>query len=400
MKRIFLYFFILLSTLKLNAQQLMFSDSTIVSLITCSAGEEVYEKFGHTAIRLKNPHSAIDVVFNYGIFSFETPDFYYKFIKGETDYELGVYDTGNFLACYAQRNSLVWEQILNLNSNEKRVLIKNLLRNYEPENRVYRYNFVFDNCSTRPRDKILGSIHGYVKFEDNSDVKTYRQWIGSYVGNDTWLKFGIDLLFGKDADQSPTFSESMFLPEVLMTGFQTAEIHSLNNQNRKLVLDKKLLIDKKEVEQKLSIFSIKPLTLTLILFIIGLLITIWDLFRNHHYKLFDSVLLISTGIGGLLVAYMMIFSSHPLVKSNLNILWLNPLNILLGIFMWFPKLRTPIFFYEIINILLLIGGLFSFALSTQIFNLAAFPLIVLLLLRSTSWFVYLKKRMYKRRSVL
>ena len=259
---------------------------------------------------------------------------------------------------------------------------------------------MFDNCSTRPRDKILGSIHGYVKFEDNSDVKTYRQWIGSYVGNDTWLKFGIDLLFGKDADQSPTFSESMFLPEVLMTGFQTAEIHSLNNQNRKLVLDKKLLIDKKEVEQKLSIFSIKPLTLTLILFIIGLLITIWDLFRNHHYKLFDSVLLISTGIGGLLVAYMMIFSSHPLVKSNLNILWLNPLNILLGIFMWFPKLRTPIFFYEIINILLLIGGLFSFALSTQIFNLAAFPLIVLLLLRSTSWFVYLKKRMYKRRSVL
>ena len=208
------------------------------------------------------------------------------------------------------------------------------------------------------------------------------------------------MLFGKDADQSPTFSESMFLPEVLMTGFQTAEIHSLNNQNRKLVLDKKLLIDKKEVEQKLSIFSIKPLTLTLILFIIGLLITIWDLFRNHHYKLFDSVLLISTGIGGLLVAYMMIFSSHPLVKSNLNILWLNPLNILLGIFMWFPKLRTPIFFYEIINILLLIGGLFSFALSTQIFNLAAFPLIVLLLLRSTSWFVYLKKRMYKRRSVL
>jgi len=129
-------------------------------------------------------------------------------------------------------------------------------------------------------------------------------------------------------------------------------------------------------------------------------LTIWDYFHHYHNKLFDSILLIITGLCGVLICYMMLFSSHPLVKSNLNVLWLNPLNIILGIVMWFPKLRTPVFFYEILNVLLLIGGLFSFAISAQVFNLAAFPLIVLLLLRSTSWFIYLKKRMYKRRSVI
>ena len=400
MKHILLFTLLLLSAFSLNAQQLTFSDSAVVSLITCSPGEEVYEKFGHTAIRIKDNRTGIDVVFNYGIFSFESEDFYYKFIKGETDYQLGVYSTANFLASYAQRKSLVWEQVINFNLSEKRSIIKNLLRNYEPENRIYRYNFIFDNCATRPRDKILGSIHGYAKFEENSETKTYRQWIGAYVGHDTWLKFGIDLLFGVDADKLASFTESMFLPEELMTGFQTAQICSSKEQSRKLISDKKLLIDNPENDNSKTHWSFKPLSFTILLLIIGFLITIWDYFRNYHYKLFDSVLLITTGLCGILICYMMLFSSHPLVKSNLNILWLNPLNIILGIVMWFPKLRTAVFFYEILNILLLIGALFSFALSAQVINLAAFPLIVLLLLRSTSWFIYLKKRMYKRRSVI
>jgi len=400
MKRIILFSIIFLSALCLKAQQLTFSDSAVVSLITCSPGEEVYEKFGHSAIRVKDTRNGIDVVFNYGIFSFETEDFYYKFIKGETDYQLGVYATSNFLASYAQRKSLVWEQIINLNPSEKRNIIQNLLRNYEPENRIYRYNFVFDNCATRPRDKILGSIRGYAKFEENSESKTYRQWIGTYVGNDTWLKFGIDLLFGVDADKLSSFTESMFLPEELMTEFQTAQIYSSKNQSRKLVLDKKILVNNPDNNNSKNGWSFKPFNFTLLLLIFGFVLTIWDYFHHNYNKLFDSILLIATGLGGVLICYMMLFSSHPLVKSNLNILWMNPLNIILGIVMWFPKLRTPVFFYEILNVLLLIGGLFSFALSAQVFNLAAFPLIVLLLLRSTSWFIYLKKRMYKRRSVI
>ena len=400
MKRILFISLVLLSFLPAKAQQLSFSDSSIISLITCSPGDEVYEKFGHTAIRIKDSKNGIDVVFNYGIFSFETPDFLYKFIKGETDYQLGVYTTGNFLASYAQRNSVVWEQDLNLSTDEKLKLIANLIKNYEPDNRIYRYNFVFDNCATRPRDKILGSVNGYVKFVEDRDSKTYRQWIGTYVGSDTWLKFGIDLLFGNDADKNASFSESMFLPEVLMNGFQNAEIHNAKNQIRKLVSDKKILINKTPESKKIANFEITPVTFSIILLIFGLMLSIWDYFRHHHSKIFDSILLIITGLAGLLITYMMLFSTHPLVQQNLNILWLNPLNIVLGVLIWFPKLRTPVFFYGIFNILLLIGGLFSFALSSQVYNLAAFPIIVLLLLRSTSWFMYLKKRMYKRRSGL
>ena len=400
MKRILLVAVMSLSILCSNAQQLSFTDSTVISLITCSPGQEVYEKFGHTGIRIKDKKNGNDLIFNYGIFSFETENFYYKFIKGETDYQLGLYYTGNFLPAYAERNSVVWEQVLNLTVDERRKLIKLLLENYEPENRTYRYNFVFDNCATRPRDKILSALNGYVKLESNNEPKTFRQWIGIYVGTDTWLKFGIDLVFGMDADSFASPSQSMFLPEALMTEFQQAQIYLPNGQTKKLVSDKNTLVNKNVVSESTSGWSIKPLTVSLILLIIGTLITIWDLFRRRHYKLFDSFLYIVTGLGGLIAAYLMFFSTHPLVKMNLNLLWLNPLNLVVGILMWNRKLRIPLFFYQFLNIMFLVGALIAFALSVQIFNIAVFPIIVLMLMRSTSWVAYLKRRIYKHKSGL
>jgi len=401
MKRFFLISTLLSCFFISNAQQIVISDSSEISLITCSPGEEVYAKFGHTAIRINDSKKGVDLVFNYGIFSFETENFYYKFIKGETDYQLGIYDTRYFLPEYAQRNSMVWEQILDLTIPEKRNLINLLLKNYEPEYRTYRYNFIFDNCASRPRDKIFSAIQGFVKFQPNSEAKTFRQWIGVYVGTDTWLKFGIDIIFGMDADREASISESMFLPEVLMNEFETAQIHSSNGQIRKLVTEKKILVDKKEATPIIDSWVYKPTTVFIVLLIIGIGLTIWDIKeRKRHFKLFDTLLLVLSGIGGVVAFYLMFFSLHPLVRSNLNILWLNPLNLIVAVMIWIKPMRKALFYYEIVNILLLIAALLAFALSTQVFNMAAFPIIVLLLMRSTSWFALTKRRIYKKKSLI
>lgn len=399
MKQVLLSIFVLLSILNTTAQQLSFSDSAKVSLITCSPGQEVYEKFGHTAIRVLDNNTGVDVVFNYGIFDFNTSYFYFKFINGETDYQLGVYYTGNFLASYAERNSVVWEQSLNLTLQERKKLINILLLNYEPENRVYLYNFVNDNCSTRPRDKILNSINGYTNFDTDSEPKTYRQLIGYYTGTDTWLKFGIDLAFGIDADHVASTSQGMFLPENLMNSFQTAQITTPKGQTRKLISDRKILVNNKEIPEIASFISIKPYTISILLLIIGVLITIWDLFKHKHYKFFDSFLFITTGLTGIIVAYLMLFSIHPFVRMNLNILWLNPFNLAAGILIWVRRFRIAMFFYQILNILFLVLGLLAFALSIQTFNIADFPIIVLLLIRSTTLFDYLKRRIFKQKTL-
>ena len=402
MKQFLLIVCILLSFSRLDAQQVTIGDSAVVSLITCSPGEEVYSKFGHTAIRVKDKINNVDVVFNYGIFSFETEHFYYKFIKGETDYQLGIYETSFFLPEYAERNSMVWEQVLNLTSAEKKNLVATLLENYEPQNRIYRYNFVFDNCSTRPRDKITSSVDGYIRYHQTSEPTTFRRWVGDYVGTDTWLKFGIDLIFGIDADAVASQKESQFLPEVLMSDFQEAEIVTLDGKSRKLVeKSATVLVDKKHVEITTSIFDflLKPLAVSLFLLILGVLITLLDIKYKKHNKIFDSILLFITGIAGVIAFYLMVFSTHPLVASNLNILWINPLNMIVAFLIWIKPLRKILFVCGILNLGLLAATLITFSLSIQSFNLAAFPIIVLLMLRSSHWVDMAKKKIFKNKEV-
>ena len=402
MKQFLLIVCILLSFSRLDAQQVTIGDSAVVSLITCSPGEEVYSKFGHTAIRVKDKINNVDVVFNYGIFSFETEHFYYKFIKGETDYQLGIYETSFFLPEYAARNSMVWEQVLNLTSSEKKNLVATLLENYEPRNRVYRYNFVFDNCSTRPRDKITSSVNGYVRYRKTNEGTTFRRWVGSYVGTDTWLKFGIDLVFGMDADAVASQKNSQFLPEVLMSDFQEAEIVSLDGKVRKLVeKSATVLVDKNNVDTTSSFFDflLKPLMASLFLLVLGILITLLDIKYRKHNKVFDSIILFVTGIAGVIAFYLMVFSTHPLVTANLNILWINPLNLIVAFLIWVKPLRKILFVCAILNLGLLAAALITFSLSIQSFNLAAFPIIVLLMLRSSHWVDMVKKKIFKNKEV-
>lgn len=395
MKKFILLTFIYLGIFNLNAQQISSNDSVVVSLITCSPGEEIYSKFGHTAIRLKDVSNGIDVVFNYGVFSFDTEDFYYKFVKGETDYQLGVYDSQSFLPEYVERNSMVWEQVLNLTTDEKMTLIKLLETNYEPQNRLYRYNFVFDNCSTRPRDKIVDALDGFIRYGNQTESKTFRSWVGNYVGTDTWLKYGIDLLFGVESDELATQTESMFLPEIFMSEFERAQVVSFNGEKRKLVAQKNILVQRKETKEPTSNYLLQPMAVSLFFLIIAAIVTLFDIKNKRYNKKFDTVLFLFTGIVGCVIFYVMLFSVHPLVKSNFNILWLNPLNILLAVFIWFRKMRKLVFYFEILNIVLLVGSLFVFPLSIQDFNVATFPFIVLLLMRSSLCFHYTKRKLIK-----
>jgi hypothetical protein len=387
---------LILLTFNVRAQELQFSDSAVISVLTCSPGSEVYAKFGHTGVRVMDPVTGRDVVFNYGIFSFNTDNFYYKFIKGETDYFLGVIPTALFLPEYEERNSDVWEQKLNLTVAEKRNIINSLLENYKPENRVYRYNFVFDNCATRPRDKVLYGIDGQVKFDVNSESKTFREWVGVYVGESSWLKFGVDMVFGMDADVKATQFESMFLPEMLMYGFQMGKITDKEGVERNLVSETTHVVKAApRVDQNSSFFG-TPLFFFMVLLMVGIAISLYEIRRKTYFTAFDSILLLASGLAGIIVFYLMFFSIHPLVKSNLNLLWLNPFNFIAAFIIWIKPWRVGLFVYQLINIFLILIALVAMTLSLQVFNDAAFPLIVLLFVRYCTWFVVTKHKLYKK----
>lgn len=390
---------IMLTTMK--AQEMQFSDSAVISLLTCSPGQEIYAKFGHSGIRINDPVTKNDLVFNYGIFSFNTENFYYKFIKGETDYYLGVHPTDMFLFEYDERNSMVWEQILNLTPLEKRKIIDALIDNYRPENRIYRYNYVFDNCATRPRDKILNNVTGYVQLQNTTESKTFRQWVGGYVGLDTWLKFGIDMVFGMAADKTTQQYESLFLPEVLMNEFERAKIITKNNENnRNLVKETRIIVNSDVTESQSSMLITKPFVVFSALLLLGILLSLYEQRTKKYYTILDSILLLGTGLAGIIVFYLMFISLHPLVKNNLNILWLNPFNIVAAVLIWIKPLRVYMFVYQIFNIMLLVLSLIALALSMQDFNAAVFPLIVLIFIRYSLWVVRIKHRIFRKAKFL
>lgn len=390
---------IMLTTMK--AQEMQFSDSAVISLLTCSPGQEIYAKFGHSGIRINDPVTKNDLVFNYGIFSFNTENFYYKFIKGETDYYLGVHPTDMFLFEYDERNSMVWEQILNLTPLEKRKIIDALIDNYRPENRIYRYNYVFDNCATRPRDKILNNVTGYVQLQNTTESKTFRQWVGGYVGHDTWLKFGIDMVFGMAADKTTQQYESLFLPEVLMNEFERAKIITKNNENnRNLVKETRIIVNSDVTESQSSMLITKPFVVFSALLLLGILLSLYEQRTKKYYTILDSILLLGTGLAGIIVFYLMFISLHPLVKNNLNILWLNPFNIVAAVLIWIKPLRVYMFVYQIFNIMLLVLSLIALALSMQDFNAAVFPLIVLIFIRYSLWVVRIKHRIFRKAKFL
>ena len=138
------------------------SPKSKVYLLTCEPGTEIYTQFGHSAIRIVDYEASIDLVYNWGMFEFgdDEMEFNMKFAQGKLPYYMGIQPFDGFMAEYLYTNRTVRQLELNLNQNQKNELYNALKVNYLPENRVYKYDFFFDNCASRISDffiKILGN---------------------------------------------------------------------------------------------------------------------------------------------------------------------------------------------------------------------------------------------------
>ncbi len=379
MRKIFIYLFFCFSIVSAGAVTL--SDSAKVSLLTCGPGPELYAKFGHSAIRVFDPANHLDISFNYGYFDYNTPGFYYKFVNGETDYQLGVCETSEFILEYQIRQINMWEQVLNLRQNEKQALFEALVENYRPENRFYRYNFVFDNCATRPRDMILRAIHGKVVFNKNLEKKqeTFQQLIDLYTADSPAILFGIHLVLGAPKDDTASFRQTMFLPERLMQAMASARIER-DSASVPLVQSSSqpVIIPGKEMKPA---FNYIPL-----LCILLLVATLWISSKEHRNRAlffwFDAILFGIAGIAGFIIFYLTSFSVHPLVSFNWNVVWLNPLLLVFALTVLFRKTRRFAFYLQRLFLVCDLFMLIGLFILPQSFVISEILLIIVLALRS------------------
>jgi hypothetical protein len=352
-----------------------------ISLLTCSPSDEaVFTVYGHTAIRVCDPAAKVDIVFNYGIFDFNTSNFVYRFVKGETDYKLGISTFETFLAEYGMRGSGVREQVLNFMPEEKKRIWEALRINALPENVTYRYNFFFDNCATRPATLIENCVTGKVVYHHEPAHKTFRELINYFMRNQPWLVFGCQLVLGSPTDRIATRHEELFLPLLLEKAFDKATIVSPEGQERPLISAKNILLkDYPEVVGK-TIFT--PWIISLICLLITILITLWEWWKKAYCWPVDYILFTLAGLSGTVLFFLAFVSEHPATWPNWLIIGLHPFHLLGVVFFAVKKLGKIAYCYHFINFAALTLMLLSWYFVPQHFHIALIPLIVCLWTRS------------------
>ena len=305
-------------------------DSIEVSLITCSPHEEIYSLYGHSALRWhdlhnEGPTAGQDLVFNWGLFDFKKPYFVLRFVFGLTDYELGVIPFERFVPYYKRWGCSITEQVISLTNEEKHSLKKALADNLRQENKVYRYNFFYDNCSTRPRDIIESNVNGKIEWPDREDyTPSFRDMVRECNRNHDWSRFGNDILLGLKADFKTTRTEQEFLPLNLMQDMALAQIY-VNGEYRPLVKEQRnIALPGVQIIEPDWILS--PTETAIILVLIALCILFVEWKQKKRFVWWDvTLMLVQSAIG--IVLTVMIFSQHPTTSLNLNILLFNPLPI-------------------------------------------------------------------------
>ena len=116
-----------------------------------------------------------------------------------------------------------------------------------------------------------------------------------------------------------------------------------------------MLIQSKPANEKKTAWFFHPFTISLIWLILGIVLMLSKKNMDDiNNKIFDFLLYLITGLGGLLLFFFMFFSEHPLTGKNLNILWLNPMNLMLALMIWKRSPRKFLFFFNVIYLCLII----------------------------------------------
>ncbi len=363
------------------------SDSARVSILTSAPWpEQIYAVFGHSAMRISDPKIGVDYVFNYGIFDFDSPNFIYRFTAGETDYIVDFVEYNYYIPQYQMRGVDVYEQVINLKNNEVQKIWSFLINNVKPENRVYRYNIFFNNCTTRLTDILENNIDGKIIYPSESDSKntkyTFRSLVHEHVNKQPWLQFGIDLIIGNGADSTIAVKQRMFLPIYQKNTFDKSYILNKDGSKIPLVLEESTIHPIVEPDNEAS-STPTPLAIGLIVLFIAVAISLYGRKKERFIgKAFDTLLFVLAGAGGVIIFFMMYFSVHPCTNPNWNLVWLNPAALIAGCLFFVKAVRKYVYYYHFINFALLLIFLLAWCLIPQQLEIAFIPFILSIALRS------------------
>ncbi|MBR2262452.1 MAG: DUF4105 domain-containing protein [Paludibacteraceae bacterium] len=354
--------------------------ATQISLLTSMPSERaVFTLWGHTAIRVKT--EATDEVYNYGVFEFKK-DFIYKFVKGETDYWLEKESMGYAILEAVYKNVYMYEQVLDITEEEALMIKEKLEENAKEENKFYRYNFFYDNCATRPRD-LIEKVLGPFQYPTLNNQDSYRDKIHQLTVNNPWLMVGIDFCLGRETDEVVKDYDLMFLPYYMMVSYEGTNRLNPEGVYVPLIKNKKVMNTPEDEPVKSHTIFLHPVFLFSLFLLLMIACTIIQYKRKSESYLVDAIVYPLYGVFGVLIFFLTFISTHPCTNPNFNLLWCNPLQLLMPIFCYVPVAKKILRPYLWLNLVMCSLALIGWNWLWQEFHIAFLPLIMVMIIRSS-----------------
>lgn len=387
MKKIVLFLLLIISSLNVIATEKNYD----ISILTIGPGESLSDAFGHSAIRVKSKSPYYDYVFNYGLYDFNDPNFYPNFLKGYLNYSLGVSDFKNFKSSYISNNRSIKEQELELPESIKKEIADRLIYNAKPENKNYLYDYFSNNCSTIIKDIIDESLSNY-DYKNNyivqgKEMNTYRNLIYENINKNSWGSLGIDICLGSFIDQEIDAEKNTFLPEYLFDYLNSSYYKKFEYNDTRLVKKVNIIHSPKFLPySNVSTFFYSPLFIFIILSSLLIFLNFRHKKNKINHLLLESTQLITSGIGFLLL-FLWFYTDHYATAFNYNLLWANPLNIILIFNVVNKKWKIALLKLLLLCLVLIILHTIT---KVQVFNISLYPIFVFLTLRYFKLIQYYK----------
>ena len=358
-------------SLNIYANELENKNRYKISILSIGEGPSLVDAFGHTAIRVKDAELKNDVVFNFGVYDFNSPNFYSNFVKGRPEYKLAIQNYSNLIQNYIRQKRYIVEHQLNLDQNSIKIIIDLLVEKLNDP--YYIYDYFRDNCTTRAADIVIDKTNN--KFKDNKleseAILSYRDLIHGKINENSWAALGIDLCLGAIIDKKINTRETFFLPENLM--------NYLDLYDGDIIKRNIIYSPESEISYRENLLS--PLLINLILSLIIVVITIFNYKSNKWNKHLDTLIFLISGSIGILIIYLWFFSNHFAGAQNFNFLWAFPFNFALIFAIYKNKTPNWSIGYIKLLIILIILLFLHWTTGVQKYNLTLLPIFVALLIR-------------------
>lgn len=364
---------------------------TVVSMVTFYPGADIYELEGHSAIRVTTPRE--DVAVSYGMFDFNAPNFVYRFVKGETDYWVAAVPWSAFENAYTRQGRRIVEQQLNLNSDQTNRLLQLLTENLSPENRVYRYNYVKDNCATRPLSIVeLALGDSIVLGPPSADIDkqhSFRDVMTYYHHNYPWYQFGIDLALGSGIDYKLSNREKAFAPVVLADQLESATAGGKKVVSRTNVIND---VAADAAIEGQTPFLLTPIFVFSLILLLVLLISVHDVRAKRITPAVDTIIYGTIGLVSLLLTFLIFVSTHEATSPNWLYLWINPLCFIAAIGVWIKRAQKLVKCYQIVNFVAMLAFVVAIVGNAQHVNIAIIPILLADFVRSACFLLVSRKK--------